>query len=351
MKRMKKLSAVCSFVMSICMLTSCGALDFIGLGGGQSSSEQATTVGYDVVIYSLKGEGNITFDKQKVQEGDSLTITIQASYGFQLSSIKINNVEYIENVANGQLCIENVTENITIRAVFEEVAYAAYVAESNAPVIDGVVDSVWDNSYTFAAKNQYLDNAEGGATFTYEEIGYTKVMWNESGLYFLGVVYDNDLVYGDVCNFWVSEEYLESIHITDKETGKTVHAKYSTDPTDGRYAMTVAVDGNNYLYTGFDVTQYWTCGTQVTDFGYVIEIFMPRMGSKSLTAGNAIGFDVSIDYRSGEAASRDYYANWNGFIYKCAFGGCPVAGYVGGNHGYWQSPAALAKVILLGPNE
>lgn len=298
---------------------------------------------YSATVGVIRGKGQVVFDKEKINDGASLTITVKPDYGNKVKIFKINNIDYTEKLKDNAFVIDNITSDIVVDVQFEELeGYVSYVAAENVPVIDGEIDNIWDTSYTFSVKNQHLDNGDE----IYEDTSYVNVLWNENGLYYLCYVYDGDLVYGDVCNLWVSEVYSSEPHLRDPITGEWSLVNYSANPEDGTYAITAAADGNNYVYTGFDVSEYWTCAAQITDFGYILEIFMPRVGKTPLTAGASIGFDVSIDYYSTGGNGRDYYANWNGYVLKDEGPSCPVEGWLT-SHGYWTCPAALKEIILL----
>ena len=341
---MKKVSIFCSIVMTLGIASSCGKVE-----NSKEYQASSTVQGalrekeYSASVNICRGDGQIIFDKEKFEHGDTLTILLMPGYGSRIKVVKINNVDCTEAVQDNAVVLKNVTSDIVVGAEFETMdGYIAYISAEDASIIDGEIESVWDISFNFSVKNQHCDNAEE----TYEAISYINVLWNESGLYYLCYVYDGDLVYGDVCNLWVSEVYSSEPHLRDPITGEWSVVNYSTNPKDGTYAIAAAADGNNYTYTGIDVSEYWTCAAQITDFGYILEIFMPRIGKTPLTAGASIGFDVSIDYYSTGGNGRDYYANWNGYVLKDEGPSCPVQGWLT-SHGYWTCPAALKEIILL----
>lgn len=342
---MKKIYAVLSILLVMGAACSCSVGEFINekLNGVQNMAQE-----YSVSVGMLKGNGQVFFNKETIRHGSSLTITVKPEYGNEVNIIKINGVDYTKNLDNNLLVLDKVTSNVIIDVEFKGLSgYAAYVAPNNAPVIDGEIDSVWDVSYDFYVRNKHSDNSEE----LYEDISCVNVLWNESGLYYLCYVKDSDLVYGDVCNLWVSEVYSSEAHLRDPETNEWYIANYSTNPEDGTYAISAAADGNNYVYTGIDVTDYWTCSAKITDFGYILEIFMPRLGETPLKAGATMGFDISIDYYSTGGNGRDYYANWNGHAISHGGGSCPVLGWLNNSHGYWTCPAALKEIVLLPEKE
>ena len=63
--------------------------------------------------------GTVTFSAQTVEHGGSVTVTVTADEGWEISSVLVNGQE--QAVENGSFTIENVTSDINIEAVFAEV--------------------------------------------------------------------------------------------------------------------------------------------------------------------------------------------------------------------------------------
>lgn len=184
-----------------------------------------------------------------------------------------------------------------------------YVAEANAPIIDGNIDEVWETA-------EALYTSKLGDGMIYEEKGsYGKVLWNEKGFYFLAEVMDKTINNLDRINIWVSEVYTSE------------NIPYSSVPDDGNYSFCITPMCENMVYTPLDVSQYWTAKTNRSDTGYIIEVYMPVIGTSDLVEGNYMGLDISLD-RYNTSTERDYYEYWNG----------------GGK--YWSNVGALKKMKL-----
>lgn len=260
--------------------------------------------------------GKIRADKDTVTEGDCVTLTILPIDDNFLLSLKVNGEEMKDNVVDNTLVLQGITSDVQISYRFG--VGVAYVSAEEAPVIDGEIDDIWENVPTFKAQNVFPDKGDVSQAHKAPEI---KVMWNETGFYYLAVVYDDSVTDLDRCNFWVSEVHT------------VINAPYSANPDDGNYAMCVNPKGVNLPYLDLDVSQFWTVGAEEFDAGYIVEVFMPVIGQKPLKAGNSMGLDISVDYLS-LSEQRDYYVNWYG---------------LGGRHfaKYWDNPSALREVVLL----
>ncbi len=241
-----------------------------------------------------KGSTITSFPEVKIEETDF--------FGY--------NVEWFDENAE-PIVFENITSNIKAYAIATKyqktVQYTAQYAET-APVIDGTIDAVWDNAQKFNVVNLYTEGV-GQAK------GKVSVMWRENGLYFLGIMEDELVVDNDACNFWVCE------------TATDMAADYSQNPADGRYAVCIGSNCQDVWNTGILRVPNVECKTQLTDGGWVIEVYVPRLSAGGFTENAYIGFDCSIDSYSGNT-DRDSYCNWYG------------QGW------YWSNVSALYKLQL-----
>lgn len=195
-----------------------------------------------------------------------------------------------------------------------EIGVAEYVSVENAPIIDGQVDDIWLGITSWVEVNQ-------GAGAAYGEV---TILWNETGLYFLAQVNDSNVNNTDCCNFWVSETYYSDFD-----------SEYTYPFVDGAYFL--SVNSNNTIYDYKDpevfegesgLPENYQTATQKTESGYIVEAYVPLMGSTALEKGNAIGFDCSIDNFVTEGAEREGYRYW------------------GGLGAYWENPSALRVLFL-----
>lgn len=189
--------------------------------------------------------------------------------------------------------------------------YIMYVSEENAPVIDGKIDDVWSTAAAF-----YITKSEGSLPYYETGTSYARVLWNENGYYYLGYVKDSTVNSNDRINFWVSE------------VATNTNLPYGPDKSLGVYAICINPEGRNILYTGLDVSQFWTAKTSKVDDGYIVEIFMPIIGDKTIGEETKLGLDISVDYYS-KTSDRDYYS----YLYGFGF--------------YWKNPMWLNKIKLI----
>lgn len=311
-----------SMLLSLCVI-GCGmaaACDTSSENGATEPSIETTQ--YTITLPENIVGGSLSVDKTVVNSGESVCITVAADSGYVLKSLTANGIAQTVS-GNGQAVLSNITGDVVLAVEFEllQEEGIVYVALEDAPKIDARVDKVWDNVPAFYAENVHRDNSKEEFL---EEPAYLKVMWNETGMYFLGYIYDADVVSADRFNIWFSEVYTDAV------------GDYSTDSSDGNYAICVNPRGENLLYTKMDISQYWTVDTREIQDGYLVEIFVPKLGNVALQEGNLVGLDLSVDYYSLEdyevtsgEPKRDFYTNW----------------YGKGN--YWTNVGALKPMKLL----
>ena len=198
--------------------------------------------------------------------------------------------------------------------------FADYVSVEDAPTIDGYAEDVW---------NRVINTLETGIT---DEGTKAKIsiLWNETGLYFFADVTDFTVNDTDLCNFWVSEEYI---------TGNSKYVNKTYPEVEGSYYLCLNPNGENAFYHPdnfedniLDMTGKYTVASTKNDEGYTLELYVPITGNKNLQENSSIGFDVSIDDYLTEGIGiedREAYVNWNG------------QGW------YWENPERLGKVVLV----
>ena len=219
-------------------------------------------------------------------------------------------------VTTGMACISTQNRLHIADAVVGDVGYAEYVSVEKAPMIDGVIDEVWDLGSSMI-ETSYSPH---------DTFASIDVMWNETGLYFLAMVIDYSLNDSDLCNLWVSEEYI---------TGDSKYKDKSYLEVTGSYYLCLNSNGANALYNEenvLDMTGKYTVATTKSDDGYILEVYVPLTSKKTLLNGNSIGFDVSIDDYLSVGTSiddRESYVNW-----------C-------GDGAYWSNPNCLGRVVLV----
>ncbi len=196
-------------------------------------------------------------------------------------------------------------------------SYAVYATA--APEIDGVIDDMWA-----AAPEQwtYMEYTEDIG----QAYGYTKIMWDESNLYFLGVVYDytldvsTEITPANGVNFWVSE---------------TNCPDSATFAQPGDWHIYANPFGNSGYYIGNVAAQEKAviAATRYLDAEepyYIVELKMPLLTPDlKLAEGAFIGYDVSVDDDADGDNVRDCFCSWS------------FLGY------YWSDTAALANVQLV----
>jgi len=309
-------------------LTACGTTNSSSIPNEESESvfqsesdEEKESVQEKTFAVNLPSScigGRVIADKTRVKWNETVTFTVTADDEYEIDYFKINGQEKSLNTL-GQYTLSKPYEDITVDVKFSKVNEdgIVYVSSTAAPIIDGTIDLVWGSAPAFYAGNIHNHNTDEPFT---EEFAYLKVLWNETGMYFLGVVYDSTIVDSDRVNIWFSEVYTD------------VEQNYSSNKKDGNYAICINPEGENLLYTKLDVSSFWDAQVSKEENYYVVEIFMPRIGDKELVEGAYVGLDLSVDYftRNGEIDNdRDYYANW----------------YGAGN--YWSNVGALKPMKLL----
>lgn len=301
------------FLMVLILSVFCACNTKTGSTSGESESESveinseesktSTSVKiFSVTIQVSQVGGSVVADKTTVRWDESVTFTVTIEEGYQLEYFKINGIDVALD-ENNQCVVSRPVSDIVVTAKFSAVIgedSIVYVSSENAPVIDGEFDDVWRSIPALYTANVYNHNTQKAFS---EEFAYLKVMWNEEGMYFLGVVFDSEILESDRFNIWFSEVYTTQ----DKD--------YSSNANDGNYAICINPYAENLVYTNLDVADFWTAASDISDGAYIVEVFIPVLGETPLQENTMVGLDVSVDYftRNGSIDSdRDYYANWYG---------------------------------------
>ena len=221
------------------------------------------------------------------------------------------------------LALCSVLASMTVSVAAED-EYAATAREATIkPVIDGVIDDVW-----VAADKMY--GTEYGGELTNDNIvaSYASLMWDDEGLYLLGVMYD--VTYPEVgvdtgarnsIDLWVSETYTDD-------------TAYSAD---GDWHYCKASTGEEVYYTGNEtVYDEATTAVQIYDDHYVVEIFCPwQTEGYNPEIGGFLGFTVSFNDDANGDGERDMYSYWKTTEFSEA---------------YWSETMALPKIqFVAGP--
>ena len=195
-----------------------------------------------------------------------------------------------------------------------ETSTAAYATV--APVIDGQIDEIWNHTahQTISVPEEYEYDITGG---------YTAILWDETGYYLLAVVEDISLTENDPearnsVDFWFSE-------------ANTKTDSFSSDPGDWHFCK--ASDGTECYYTGNEKV-YSVAKSAVTtsEDGYIVELYVPYLGTKAPSLGAKIGYTVSFNDDVDNDGARDGYVFWS---------------VTADSDAYWEKALALPDVELV----
>ncbi len=185
-----------------------------------------------------------------------------------------------------------------------------------APVIDGQIDEIWDYTEAQTVNTSASEGVEVSAA-------YTKILWDDTGLYFLAVVTDDSITEKDAdarnsVDFWISEKNTK----TD-----------GFDADAGDWHFCKASDGTECYYTGnekiYDVAESYV---DLTADGYVIEFYAPFLSDITPAVGTKIGYTVSVNDDVDGDGVRDGYSYWS---------------VTADDGAYWSNTKALCDVTLV----
>ncbi|MBQ9482140.1 MAG: hypothetical protein IJU84_08255 [Clostridia bacterium] len=385
---MKKLLSIIAFVLFLTLFVSCSNANDVGYSGGEisgnvngaektdpdesetnpsgveNSDEKEQILKSEITILKtdVKAEIGETVDfdeifSVKLKDGDTVSKVVEFGYdrgyswtsdGYRQFDLGGGKTFIPYFLGNYNLDIAVIDEEgkkvamkraiLTVTPEKQKTAITEYEAKyvSAAPTIDGDIDDVWKTAgriYTYG-HNEYVNQATG----------YVSALWDEGNLYFLAVVYDNDITEKDMCNLWINEDYsktgwVEREQTTDNElvTGGTIRTKYPANSSDGAYCLCINPLGRLNYYAGYDMSK--ASGLDIKykklltadeeEYGYVLEVKIPVQTTGTRYSENdEIGFNVSVDdYVTGNP-ERVTYCNWI-------------------NEGaYWSDPGVLQKITL-----
>lgn len=274
---------------------------------------------YDIQLWSINKGGTVVFESEKAKADEDFTVSVTPDNGYMVKSFKVNNVECVHLIENGEYVHPAVSERLSFRVTFEAFGIG-YLEKEYAPSIDGSIDSVWEDATTL-----YIDNVEADEGKHVDGAAWTKVFWNEDGLYFLARIEDDTLTNSDRLNIWVSERY------TTEKKG------YSSNKKDGNYCVSISASNEYFYYSGVNLSDCLQKGVTTFDGGYIVEAFVPTIGEKGLAEGVEIGLDFSIDYY---AQDREDYLN-KGTEERVSYAYWAGKGY------YWSDVGGLCQMTLL----
>ncbi|MCM1532805.1 MAG: hypothetical protein NC114_11140, partial [Ruminococcus flavefaciens] len=118
MKKSKSALKKIALSLAVASVMACGtAVTLTGCKKDKEPSGSEQTLPVTVTIGQTVN-GSVTADKSSYVFGDTVTLTITPDTGYELGSIKIGETDKTASVRNGVLVLDNVTENITVTAVF-----------------------------------------------------------------------------------------------------------------------------------------------------------------------------------------------------------------------------------------
>lgn len=204
----------------------------------------------------------------------------------------------------------------------------SYTAPKGTPVIDGEVDDVWATAKWTNVDKVHDGTRNGDSTLR------IKLLWDETGLYFLGEAYDttinrrNDLVeiyldqLNDKTRFYGADDsqtrfYVRTVGVVSSEASGT-NAQLDAE------SAVAKLPGDRCLVEGKIV---WTHGVPKAGQEMGLE-FMYHDGTEYAVKGEAYRWNV--DEPSGEEQAHEATDNWGTLIFAEAGEVLPENTYVDG---------------------
>lgn len=226
---------------------------------------------------------------------------------------------------------------ITVLVMSMSVGSYAYTSTasyaSTAPLIDGVIDPIWETTETQNYVDVGDDWVEGDVT------AYSKILWDETALYYLVVVTDTtrgpDLASqaNDSINLWISETNTKADSFTE-DVSDYMYLVASNGMTLKDFGDAAGIEYNPSVYNISLV------GFTQTSNGYIAEIKMPYLSKITPEPGYIFGYTFSVNDDSDGDAVRDAYCH-----------SARDTDNGGSETWYWSKTAALGEVMLLAPVE
>lgn len=172
---------------------------------------------------------------------------------------------------------------------------------ATAPVIDGIIDPLWNNSQiqSFDATNALI-----GSYNAINLSGTVKAVWDDTYIYLLAQIND-DVKKNDSANYY-EDDGIE--YYFDGDNGKT--ATYNGD--DVQYSF--GWNDNNIVGnspTSIPATDIVSVMTD-TDTGYIVETRIPWANFSVIAVdGKLVGYDFMINDDDDANAGRDGKVSWN----------------------------------------
>ena len=168
------------------------------------------------------------------------------------------------------------------------------VAPYGTPVIDGVMEELWE-------KTNYntVENCAVGGYDMYK--GWFKVMWDENNIYVFAKVYGNSL--SDSAE--VYEQDALDVYM-DENMART--KGYEEFDYQVRSNFKGKISGNNY---DFDKA---SAKTQILDDSFIVEMAFPLKSGKKLAAGNKYGFEILMQ------SSQNIFNDLTRYTWNCQDG-------------------------------
>ena len=207
-----------------------------------------------------------------------------------------------------------------------EAEYPNHIATyaSKKPVIDGKIDDIWEKTEKMVGEqiNWFYGTQIPEGTYEGDLVkSYAQILWDEEGLYLLGVVFDTTITKNDVdarnsVDFWISE-------CNTKEMGYQIS---------GDWNYCLASDGTEQQYVGLgDICSVVEKAIKIYRDKYVVEAFVPYQSTLKPKDGIRIGFNVSFnDDTDGDGVSN-----------VCTYWKVSDDSQV-----YWGNTGALPEIIL-----
>lgn len=208
---------------------------------------------------------------------------------------------------------------------------AAYA--STAPVIDGVIDSVWDTTVAQECSGTGGDWQDGDVT------AYSKILWDETAVYYLVVVNDStkgsnfETQSNDCINMWISETNTGSDSF-DTDVGDYLYMVTSKGLTLKDFGAYVEFEYNVELYNRSEV------GFTESDNGYIVEVKIPYMSGITPEAGYLLGYTISVNDDRNDDGVRDSYVHSATNIDNG-----------GSGSSYWSKTSDLGEIEFLAKTE